>query len=263
MSSVMEIRTDADEASARLCERYAQTGSLELREELILQFQPLVKYVVRRLGYPTSGVVDYDDLVSYGTIGLIEAVERFDPERGTPFKVYAVARIRGAILDALRDLDRLPRTLRQKVREADRVAARLTGELGRAPEEREVASALGMTMDTYRGYLADASRVTVSLDALSNSDAHDDRAEFAIADPDAPPVDGNIEREELRTEVVRAIRQLPERDQLLLGLYYKDGLSMREVGEVLGVTESRVSQLCARALARLEQVLAPRLQEAA
>ena len=262
MSSAVVAPTNQDEASARLWERYSQSRSPELREALILQFQPLVKYVVRRLGYPTGGIVDYDDLVSYGTIGLIEAVERFEPERGTPFKAYAVARIKGAVIDALRDLDRLPRTLRQKAREADRAAVRLRCELGRAPRDREVASALGVTVERYREYVTDASRVTVSLDALSSRDADDDRAEFGIADPDASPVDCNIEREESRLEVVRAIRQLPRRDQMLLGLYYKDGLSMREAGEVLGVTESRVSQLCSRALARLERVVAPRLRGA-
>jgi RNA polymerase sigma factor for flagellar operon FliA len=263
MATATLVRVEQDEAGMALSKRYAETRSPELRERLILQYQPLVKYVVRRLGYPTDSVMDYDDLVSHGTIGLIEAVERFDPERGTPFKAYAVARIKGAVLDALRDLDRLPRTLRQKVREADRTAARLTSELGRPPEEREIACALGVQADTYRRYVADASRVTVSLDAMTHGDAEEDRGEFGIADPDATPVDGNIERKELRTEVARAIRQLPQRDQLLLGLYYKDGLSMREVGDVLGVTESRVSQLCTRAVARLAEVFEARLEQAA
>ena len=255
----------AEQEHADLWTRYEATREAGLRDALILQYQPLVKYVIKRLTLSPSAVLEYDDLLSAGTIGLIEAVQRYEPSRGTPFMSYAITRIRGAILDAARAADRLPRSLRQKSREAGRAISRLTHELGRTPTDREVAMALGVSPAAYRCLMVESSRVTVSLDALSRGDADDDggRAEFAVADPDDRDVAFGLEREDVRRDVRRAISRLPKRDQLLLGLYYTDGLSMREVGDVLGVTESRVSQLCTRALARLEQALVQRFAEAA
>lgn len=256
--------TDPDRiaATAALWEQYALTRGPELRERLILQYAPLVKYVIGRLAMSLPAVLDYEDILSYGTIGLIEAVERFEHDKGVKFETYAISRVRGSIIDALRSLDRLPRSVRQKAREADAAVSRLTHELGRDPSDQEVADALGLPLDRYLHDLVDASWVTVSLDTVGYAE-DDGPAELPVADPDAEDASAGLERQELIGDLTTAIRDLPDREQLILSLYYKDELTMREISKVLGVSESRVCQLHARALARLRGRLASRQGEAA
>jgi RNA polymerase sigma factor FliA len=238
--------------NADLWARYVKRRDAGLREELILQYAPLVKYVMGRLAISLPSIIDYEDILSFGTIGLIEAVERFDPDKGVKFETYAISRIRGAIIDALRSLDRLPRSVRQKAKEADLAIVTLTHDLGRDPTDEEIAAALGVPVDAYRKHLIDASWVTVSLDANSSSgDDEDDGGVIAVPDPDEADISVGIEQQELIGELGQAIRELPDREQLVLSLYYKDELTMREVSKVLGISESRVCQLHARALSRL------------
>ena len=247
-------------ANADLWERYVGSRDPGLREELILQYAPLVKYVMGRLAISLPGILDYEDILSFGTIGLIEAVERFDNEKGVKFETYAISRIRGSIIDALRSLDRLPRSVRQKAKESTEAILQLTSDLGRDPTDEEVAASLGFTVEVYRKHLVDASWVTISLDSMGLGDDEDegDSGAMSVADPDIEDVTDGLERAELIGDLSEAIRELPDREQLILSLYYKDELTMREVSKVLGISESRVCQLHARALTRLRTRIAAR-----
>ncbi|MCA9846488.1 MAG: FliA/WhiG family RNA polymerase sigma factor [Dehalococcoidia bacterium] len=244
-----------------LWERYFDEHDPAVREQLILQYAPLVKYVMGRLAISLPAILDYEDILSFGTIGLIEAVERFDHTKGVKFETYAIARIRGAIIDALRSLDRLPRSVRQKARDANEAILRLTNELGRDPTDEEVAEAMGVTPDVYRQTQVESSWITVSLDTLGASDGEEDTGgAMAVADPDGEDFSADLERQELIGDLALAIRDLPDREQLILSLYYKEELTMREVSEVLGISESRVCQLHARALTRLRAGVTSRQQ---
>jgi len=244
-----------------LWERYFDERDPAVREQLILQYAPLVKYVMGRLAISLPAILDYEDILSFGTIGLIEAVERFDHTKGVKFETYAIARIRGAIIDALRSLDRLPRSVRQKARDANEAILRLTNELGRDPTDEEVASAMGISPEVYRHAQVEASWITVSLDTLGSSDGEEDTGgAMAVADPDGEDFSADLERQELIGDLALAIRDLPDREQLILSLYYKEELTMREVSEVLGISESRVCQLHARALTRLRAGVTSRQQ---
>jgi len=246
-------------------ETYAETRAPELREQLNLQYAPLVKYVLGRVALHLPAVVDHDDMLSVGTIGLIEAVERFDPSQGVKFETYAISRVRGSILDALRSLDHLPRSVRNKAKQERAVRVELASKLQRAPSDDEVATTMGLTVEAYRSYLVDAGRTNTSLDTLGFASAGDDdpTEPLAVADPDAVDVDRELERRDRYRELAAAIRTLPERDQRVLTLYYKDELTMREVSEVLGVSESRVCQLHARALTHLHDSLSASSEERA
>lgn len=250
-------------ANRKLWEAYGASRSEDLREEIILQYAPLVKYVMGRLAISLPAVLDYEDILSFGTIGLIEAVERFDYEKGVKFETYAIARIRGAIIDALRSLDRLPRSVRQKAKDADKALVELAEGLGRDPTDEEVSEAMGLTVQAYRKHLIDAAWITVSLDTMGTSNDGDEdggSGALGIADPDDEDFSVGLEQQELVGELAGAIRELPEREQLILSLYYKEELTMREVSKVLSISESRVCQLHARALTRLRGSIA-RMQE--
>lgn len=251
------------QANADLWDRYITTRDPGLRSDLILQYSPLVKYVMGRLAISLPAIVDYEDILSFGTIGLIEAVERFDNEKGVKFETYAISRIRGAIIDALRSLDRLPRSVRQKSKESTEAILHLTTSLGREPTDEEVATSLGLTVEIYRKHLVDAAWVTVSLDAMGSSDDEEDGGggDIGIADPDTEDFSVGMEQAELIGDLSEAIRDLPDREQLILSLYYKEELTMREVSRVLGISESRVCQLHARALSRLRTQITSRHSE--
>lgn len=247
------VEADALQRSNQaLWERYFHERDPQVREQLILQYAPLVKYVMGRLAISLPAILDYEDILSFGTIGLIEAVERFDHQKGVKFETYAISRIRGAIIDALRSLDRLPRSVRQKAREANEAILRLTNELGREPTDEEVAQALNVDPEAYRKTQIESSWITVSLDNLGAMDGEEDSGgAMSVADPDGEDFSLDLERQELIGDLAASIRDLPDREQLILSLYYKEELTMREVSEVLGISESRVCQLHARALSRL------------
>jgi RNA polymerase sigma factor for flagellar operon FliA len=254
-------RGEQQRSNQALWERFVQDHDPLVREQLILQYAPLVKYVMGRLAISLPAILDYEDILSFGTIGLIEAVERFDHEKGVKFETYAISRIRGSIIDALRSLDRLPRSVRQKAREANEAIMRLTNELGRDPTDEEVAAALEVSADVYRKTQVDSSWITVSLDTLGASDGEEDTGgPMGVADPDAEDFSVDLERQELIGDLAASIRDLPDREQLILSLYYKEELTMREVSEVLGISESRVCQLHARALSRLRAGVMSRQQ---
>ena len=229
------------------------------RDAAIQQWLPLVKHVVGRLSIRLPAVLDYEDMLSYGTIGLIQAVDRFDDSKGVQFQTYAMSRIRGAIIDAFRSLDAFPRSIRQKAKKLAAVTGELTSTKGREPTNAEVAQGMGMNMDEYNQARTDCSWVTVSLDGLAERDdaSAGGSTRDLPADPSHEDFSNDLERRQLLDALSSAIECLPEREKLIVSLYYQDGMKMREIAQILDISESRVCQLHARALSRLRVPLAP------
>jgi RNA polymerase sigma factor for flagellar operon FliA len=239
--------------------RYKDERDEKAREQLVLAYAPLVKYVAGRMSSGLPSHVEEADLISYGLLGLIAAIERFDPEREIKFETFAITRIKGSIIDELRSLDWVPRSVRTKAREIEKVNARLEHQLQRAPGDQEMATALGMSVDEFQESLV---RITgssvVALDELwTVSDASGDQVSLldTIEDPQAVDPAAEVDTTEMRDRLAGAIAALPEREKLVVALYYYENLTLREIGDVLGVTESRVSQLHTKAVLRLKSRL--------
>lgn len=246
-------------STANLWQRYTATRSSELRDQLIRQYSPLVKYVVSRLAINLPVILDLDDVLSYGAIGLLDALDRYDPARGVKFETFAIARIRGAILDALRALDPVPRSARQKVHEIERAFATLSDQLGRQPSDAEVAQYLEMDPERYEQALQYGNCTIVSLDSLLEGDEEDGTPiSRALEDHGQPSPPDRVAEREAFFQLRSALRQLPERERLILALYYHEELTMKEISRVLRISESRVCQLHARALAVLRGLLRSR-----
>ncbi|HST18063.1 MAG TPA: RNA polymerase sigma factor WhiG [Gaiellaceae bacterium] len=238
---------------------FRRTQDKALRDRLILTYAPLVKYVAGRLGSGLPAHVDEGDLVSYGLLGLIGAIERYDPERDIKFETYAMARIKGAIIDELRALDWVPRSVRSRAREIERAIAELESRLGRAPTDEEIAQKLGISVDELEESLTDISRSSIAaLDELWSATGEGDQISLldTLEDTSGPRPAEALDETELREALADAIARLPEREKLVVTLYYYEELTLREIGEVLGVTESRVSQLHTKAVLRLKARLA-------
>lgn len=236
--------------------------SLEEQQQLVMQYAPLVRRVARSLPLEIPGLLEFEDAVGYGTCGLVEAVRRYDPAKGTNFHAYAVQRIRGAMIDAFRRMDRLSRTMRQKAREVQKAQGELESVLGRTPTDAETAAHLGVTIDQYREASANGRWVTVSLDRMLDRDDDGDSfpaAEMPTADEDIDFTTGLDERE-LYEDLARSVQALPERERLVVSLYYVEKLTMKDIALVLEVSETRVSQLHAQAVKRLRRTM---LREAA
>ena len=234
----------SDQPVDALWQRFKQDGDQDARERLIVHYSPLVKFVAGRVrsGLPPS--VDQNDLVSDGVFGLMDAVDKFEPERGLQFQTYAVTRIRGAIVDGLRSSDWVPRSMREKIRDIDAAQVRLEARLGRPPRDKEMAAELGITVAELRKiYSKSAHTSVVSFETVVDEDAPRETADLPGADDDLPP------------GFLAAVRGLPERDQVVVALYYWERLTLAEIGQVLGVTESRVSQLHSRATLALRRKL--------
>jgi RNA polymerase sigma factor for flagellar operon FliA len=235
---------------------FRASGDQSIRDRLIVTYAPLVKYVAGRLGSGLPAHVDDEDLVSYGLLGLIGAIERYDPDRDVKFETYAIARIRGAIIDELRALDWVPRSVRSRARDIERAIAELEAKLGRAPTDEEIAKKLGLSEEDLNESLSEISRSSIAaLDELwTISGTGGDQVALidTIEDTDAPDPQSALSQTELREAIADAIARLPEREKLVVTLYYYEELTLREIGEVLGVTESRVSQLHTKAVLRLK-----------
>jgi RNA polymerase sigma factor FliA len=245
--------TELEALWARLC----ATRDPALREQMIVQYAPLVKYVVGRMAVSMPGVLSAEDIISYGTIGLIQAVDRYDPSVGVKFETYAIRRIKGAIIDAIRSLQQLSRDASRRARDLDHAYDDLTQELGRLPTNREVANHLGMNAEEFGQALLDSSMSVVSLNNPVGDGGEGDRPSLLeqIADEDTPGVDAQVERQHLYKALVQAIQNLSERDRLVVNLYYYEELTLKEISQVLGVSTSRVSQLHAAAVFKLRAAL--------
>jgi RNA polymerase sigma factor FliA len=248
----------ADDTHA-LWVQYRKAPDPALRDRLILTYAPLVKYVAGRLGSGLPAHVDEGDLVSYGLLGLISAIERYEPDRDVKFETYAIARIKGAIIDELRALDWVPRSVRSRAREIERAVGELESKLGRAPSDEEIAGKIGITTNELEDSLTEISRTSIAaLDELWTVSAGGDQVALidTIPDEGGPDPQSALSQTELREAIGEAIARLPEREKLVVTLYYYEELTLREIGEVLGVTESRVSQLHTKAILRLKSRLA-------
>jgi len=238
-----------------LWQEYRANGDRTVRDRLILTYAPLVKFVAGRLGSSLPSHVDEQDLVSYGLLGLIGAIERYDPDREIKFETYAIARIKGAIIDELRSLDWVPRSVRARAREIERAIVELERTLMRAPTDEEIATKVGISVDELEKSLSAISRSSMAaLDELWTPQGSSDQVALidTIVDTNGPDPEFSLEQTELNDALAESISRLPEREKLVVTLYYYEELTLREIGEVLGVTESRVSQLHTKAVLRLK-----------
>jgi RNA polymerase sigma factor FliA len=245
----MSDRTRAPEPSDKDIEgywrRYKESADQEAREGLILHFSPLVKFVAGRVGVGLPKNVEQSDLISYGMFGLIDAIDKFEPERNIKFETYAVSRIKGAILDELRALDWVPRSVRARAREIQRSLDELEHRLKRSASEEELAAHMGIPLDTLQTRLGEISALGfVALDELIDpADRGSATMGEILSDPKGLDPGGSFEQQETRYFLTDAINRLPERERLVVTLYYYEGLTLAEIGEVLGVTESRICQI--------------------
>lgn len=236
-----------------LLDQFLATRSPELREQLILQSVPLVHFMLSRMGISPALGTEYEDLTHQGLLGLIDAVDRYDPSHGAQFSTYATLRIRGKVLDYLRSSDRLSRSTRQRARVIQKAMGDLWTSLEREPTEEEIASYLNIDKDKVQHDLLELNTVFVSLDAMSDTEQDQDGdLHERLMDDKQPDPSVVSEDQALKHALVTGIKKLSEREQLILSLYYYDELTFKEIGQVLNLTESRVCQLHARAILNLK-----------
>lgn len=245
-------QNDVEAGIQALWREFCSCRSQRLRERLVLHYAPLVKYVAGRVGTGLPTHVDVGDLVQSGIFGLIDAIEKFEPERGLRFETYAMQRIRGAILDDLRSQDWVPRVVRSRAREAERAMERLGARLHRTPNDTEVADELGITLHELRDLYRQLRLTSVAAleDLIAAGKDSGSLVDTLPDDGAVDPVAVLVDRDN-RRQLAEAIAQLTERDRIVVSLYYFESLTLAEIGKVLGVTESRVSQLHTRAVLRL------------
>ncbi len=256
VASVARTGYEVDAGIQALWGQFTESPDQVLRDRLVLHYAPLVKYVAGRVGTGLPTHVDVGDLIQSGIFGLVDAIEKFEPARGLRFETYAMQRIRGAILDDLRSQDWVPRAVRSKAREAERALERLGARLNRTPTDAELAAELEISVDDLREFYGQLQLTSViALEDLvaagkDSGSLVDTLPDDGAVDPVAVLVD-----QDNRRQLAQAIAQLTERDRIVVGLYYFESLTLAEIGKVLGVTESRVSQLHTRAVMRLRAKL--------
>ncbi|MCQ2612913.1 MAG: RNA polymerase sigma factor WhiG [Treponemataceae bacterium] len=251
--SLFEQKTEDE-----LWQEYKKTRSPQIRDAFIRQYMPLVKYVAGKVAVGMPGSVEFDDLVGYGQFGLLDAINKYDPDKNVKFKTYAVQRIRGSILDELRELDWVPRSVRQKSREIEDAIVKVEAKLGRTANDEDIAGEMGISVSELQKTVMKVSGTSI----LSLNDvwyAGDDSDRMSIGDSIESPSSLNpdviVEREEVRRVIIEAINELPEKEKMVLVLYYHEDLTFKEIGQVLDVSESRISQLHTKANLRLRSKL--------
>lgn len=240
-------QTDTAEIN-RLWEEYQQTKQVDNRDKIIAHYLPLVKLVAGRIAIGLPSHVDKEDLVSNGFFGLLDAIERYDPMRGIKFETYAVTRVRGAILDAIRAQDWVPATIRQKARQYEQTVAKLETDLGRSASDAEISEALGITIADMYNLLNQLNATTlIPLEEFT-------RTETVVGQPVNPSQ--YIEEEEVKAILAKNIAKLPEKEKLVVSLYYHEELTLKEISRIMNLTEARISQLHTKAIFRLRGALA-------
>ncbi len=245
---------------------YIKSRNPKLRDQLVIQYQPLVYYVAKgfQRGNEHTGVLEWDDLISAGMLGLLDAIDRFDPERNIKFETYAILRIRGAILDTLRSIDWAPRNTRKKIKKVMNTMAELQNQLKRNPTEVEISSALNISVDEYRKVLDEMTLTRfISLQDLIVLNNDDKVTREKLIHDTGIDDDYHDSNDDLRDVITHALENMPAKERLLLVLYYYEGLNMSEIASVLNITESRVSQLNSQALIRLKVLLTEKYSYAA
>ncbi len=245
-----------------LWERWAATRDPEVRERLILQYSPLVKYVAGRVGVGMPSSVEHGDLVSYGIFGLMDAIDKFDLDKGFKFETYAITRIRGAILDELRSNDWVPRSVRANARKIERAIAAFEAEHARGPSDAELAAALEITEEELADRLTKISLTNVAAldETLRSSEGESLSLVDTLSDPEAPGPEGAFDEVEMRGLLGEAMGRLSERERTVLGLYYFEGMTLAQIGEILGVTESRICQIHTKSVMSLRVKLEARIR---
>jgi len=244
------LESDTLEINQEITE-HAEISAQGKRDDMIAEGIPLVKYIAYRIASRVPQNVDVDDLINSGIMGLIEAAERFEPERNVKFKTYAEQRIRGAILDGLRREDWIPRSLRSKKKDIEGAYRSLEQRHGRAAEDEEVAAFLGISLDELYKSLDELKGITLGLFADTETQDGDGIVNY-IPDPDAEDPSKKLHEREIREILKKSIKELPTKERKVVQFYYYDELTMKEIGEFLGITESRVSQLHTKAMIRME-----------
>lgn len=245
--------SEEDKEDILLWEKYKKTGDPRMRDKLILKYSPFVKYVAGRMAVNLPNNVEYEDLVSYGVFGLMDAIEKYDPERAVQFKTYAKTRIRGAILDELRVLDWTPRSVRQKAKKLEKAYGTLESQLGREAKDEEVAEYLELSMDEFHKLLEETRQsLVLSLDESdpNGENSGQSRLNF-FEDLNTPTPEQSATNKEVKKMLAESINKLSDRERLVVTLYYFEELTSKEIGSILGVSDSRVSQLHTKAILRL------------
>lgn len=233
---------------------YKKTKEPKLREYFIKKYAPLVKYVAGKVAVGMPHNVEFDDLVSYGTFGLLDAIEKYDPSKEVKFKTYAMTRVRGGIFDELRNVDWIPRSIRQKAKQVEKIILELENRMGRTAEDEEIAHELDIDIDEFHDLMSKISGTSlISLNDVWHGNDENEEMVFVdtLESPEALNPDTIVEREEIKNMIVECIKKLPDREKKVVVLYYYEDLTLKEIGEVLEVTESRVSQLHTKAIMRL------------
>lgn len=249
----MPIMSHTPQELAAFWQDYLHQGQAQARDQLITHYLYLVRYAVSRMLVQLPPHLDADDLIGYGLMGLIQSVEKFDPERGVRFETYAMTRIRGAILDELRAMDWMPRSLRRKAKEVEQAIRSLENRTGKPAQEEELAAELGIEVEELHQILTDTSYLVVSLDYLLSPDSNLKNWEESLPDTrESSDPTLAVDKQAQQQSLQQALATLPEREQKLISLYYFEGLTMKEIGRVLQLTEARICQLHAQSIHRLK-----------
>ncbi len=239
-----------NEKRDELWEKYSKTKDLGIREQLIIEYSYLIKYIAGRLNMYLGSNVDYNDLMSYGVFGLIDAVDKFDINKGVKFETYASLRIRGSIIDSMRELDWVPRSLRQKSKQLEKVYGEIENELGRSVTDKEIAGRMGISVHEFGKLLNEVNvSVLVSLEEYMEQN-YEFGGDIVSQDREAAP-EKQLELAGLRDVLGEGIDCLPEKERTVITLYYYEELTLKEISSIMGVSESRISQLHTKALMRM------------